>query len=159
MTRNDLTNLLLNAVIMVSIVLAVALYAYHDWQPVDPGPPEMQVAGPVDPVPRVEDHVAAVMKFPSSPGISHGQIRAGWISHEIQDGDCTQLKDGIIKKIPCCPDCPTWDTLKRAGLEVICTDAFGEVPSVSYWPVEVGMACSKIKKVVITDKRIEVERR
>lgn len=80
--------------------------------------------GPVAPVPKIEDHVAAVIEM---------------------DRNC-----------PACPECPTWDALKRAGVEIICTNAFGEVPSVNYWPVEVGMACSRIKEVRITNDKIKV---
>ena len=57
---------------------------------------------------------------------------------------------------PACPDCPTYDTLKRAGLEIICENAFGKIPPINYWPVEVSMACNKIREIRVTNKAIKV---
>lgn len=75
--------------------------------------------GPAEPIPRIQDHVAAVMASECEP-------------------------------------CPTWDALKRAGVEIICANAFGEIPAVNYWPTEVQMGCNRIKEVRITDGRVKV---
>lgn len=111
--------------------MAISLGLYISWlEKSFPHVPNEQCQGeiqpgPVEPIPRIEDHVAAVMA-----------------------AEC-----------PSCPECPTYNTLKRAGVEIVCTNAFGAVPSVNYYAVENEMACNRVKKIVVTDKRIEVERR
>lgn len=57
-----------------------------------------------------------------------------------------------------CPECPTWDTLKRAGVEIVCEDAFGAVPMVNYWSQQMPKACRKIKEIRILDKDIRVKK-
>lgn len=109
----------------LSIILVVVLgVCYIGWLE-RAYPPEQVCQDCPEPQPRIEDHVAQVIR---------------------QD-------------YPACPECPTWDALRRAGVEITCENAFGEIPAVNYWPVEVPMGCNKIKKIIVTDPHIKVERK
>lgn len=130
--------------LVLLLVVGSACVGYVSWLedrfPRNPEPVCLD-PGPVEPIPRVADHVAAVM------------------AHECRDCE-TQLKHCLAHETQMeCPECPTWNALKRAGVEIVCANAFGSVPSVNYWPVEAGMACSRVSKVIVRGGiRVEVRK-
>jgi hypothetical protein len=130
-------------------------------------PPQEACRECPEPVPREADHVAAVMRHEDGSGSIQDRfdsdhefmlIKSG---HHVFDFSikfpkgafwvfCDEQRDCRIT-VP-----PTYDVLKRAGVEIVCENAFGKVPSVNYWDQEVPMACSKLREVRVTNKNIKI---